>query len=110
MVSYDTEKQFSDNHQKSSIFALAYHDALLLSILFHFQVHIIENKPFEKKETYHFLHRCFKLFFSFFFFCWLIGRQLPSWAIKVELIHPPFKVFFLENLLFSSISTPLERE
>ena len=39
---------------KSSILALAYHDALLLCIFFHFHVYMIENIPFEKGETCHF--------------------------------------------------------
>ena len=54
VVSYDINKQILDNPQMSSVFALAYHDALLLFIFSHFHVYMIENKPFEKGETYHF--------------------------------------------------------
>ena len=40
---YSTGKQFLDNNQKSSIFALSYRVSLLLFIFYDLQVHMIEN-------------------------------------------------------------------
>ena len=73
-----------DNHQnqKSSILALAHHDA------FHFHVYMMENVPFEQGETCH----CFTKIFHFFFFFFLpIGRHSSGCAAKVDCIYPPPK-------------------
>ena len=40
-------------NQKSSIFNLAYLDALLMCIFFHLHVYTIESIPFERVEAYH---------------------------------------------------------
>ena len=83
----------------SSIFASAYHDALLLCIFLHFHVYMIENIPLEKGQLtifFFFLHRHSKLFFFFFLqrhcktFFFPIGRQSPGCAVKVECNYPSF--------------------
>ena len=63
--------QFLDNPQKSSIFALPYHDALLLCIFFHSHVYTIENIPFEKGELTIFFTEMFQFFFFFFIYIYI---------------------------------------
>ena len=58
-----TSKQFLDIHQKSSIFALAYHDALLMCIFFHFCVYDRKHTFWKRGKLPFFLHRRSKLFF-----------------------------------------------
>ena len=53
MVSSDANKPFLHNPPKSSIFALAYHDAFLLSSFFPFHVYVEENLPFREGQTFH---------------------------------------------------------
>ena len=74
--------------------ALAYHEALLLCIFFHFHLDMTENVPFEKGETCHFFTQMVKIFF-FLFPTWNITNKrtlhttilsvfanLPGWPVR----------------------------
>ena len=73
-------------HQKSCLFALAYHDVLLLCTFFHFHVYRIEKHtvPFEKGGNLPFLHTdILNIFFL------PIGCQSLGCAVKMERNYPP---------------------
>ena len=72
VVAYDTKKPFFYNHPKNSTLALAYHDASLFCIGFHFHIYVIKKKTYllRRGKPDISLHRRYNppppLFFFFF--------------------------------------------
>ena len=96
VVSSDANKPFLHNPPKSSIFALACHDAFLLSIFFLSLPRVCRRKPtFSRRANFSSFYidvlNPYFFLFIYFFFLLEVGHQPPGCAVKVECIRPPFK-------------------